>query len=88
MSTVLGRFLPAADAGEPELEPLLREYVASQASLQIVQTRSGGLCDGGLGEPKFTVEGAAFEGDWGRPQRVRLARRETQRLLGPPTQAG
>jgi glucoamylase len=56
---------------EPELESLLREYVSSQTLLQRVPNPSGGLLDGGLGEPKFTALGAAFEGSWGRPQRVR-----------------
>ena len=30
---------------------------------------SGGLTTGGLGEPKFNVDGTAFTGQWGRPQR-------------------
>ena len=34
-----------------------------------MQTRSGDLYTGGLNEPKFMVDGTAFDGDWGRPQR-------------------
>lgn len=70
-ATILRRMLPADKASEPELESLLREYVLSQAAIQLVDNPSGGLFDGGLGEPKFTVEGQAFQGSWGRPQRVR-----------------
>ena len=51
------------------LEPLIRAYVESQAQLQVVQTRSGGLADGGLNEPKYDVNATAFDGEWGRPQR-------------------
>ncbi|WWD20210.1 hypothetical protein CI109_104686 [Kwoniella shandongensis] len=50
-------------------EGLMREYIASQAELQIVQNPSGGLMDGGLNEPKYQVDGSAFDGNWGRPQR-------------------
>lgn len=51
------------------LEPLLRAYVASQAELQVLETRPGDLYSGGLGEPKYMVNGTAFDGNWGRPQR-------------------
>lgn len=52
------------------LESLVREYVAAQAALQVVDNRSGGFTSGGLGEPKFEVDGTAFKGNWGRPQNV------------------
>lgn len=56
-------------AGEYELEAALRLYSYSQAKLQNTCNRSGCPADGGLGEPKFNVDGTPFEGDWGRPQR-------------------
>ncbi|CAE6478283.1 unnamed protein product [Rhizoctonia solani] len=56
-------------AGEYELEATLRLYSYSQAKIQNTCNRSGCPADGGLGEPKFNVDGSPFEGDWGRPQR-------------------
>ncbi|KAL5641598.1 hypothetical protein ACGC1H_001916 [Rhizoctonia solani] len=56
-------------AGENELEAALRLYSYSQAKLQSTCNRSGCPNHGGLGEPKFNVDGTPFEGDWGRPQR-------------------
>jgi glucoamylase len=52
-----------------ETESLSRSYISLQASLQQLDTRSGDLWSGGLAEPKFMVDGSAFKGDWGRPQR-------------------
>ncbi|KAL7422578.1 glycoside hydrolase 15 protein [Cryptotrichosporon argae] len=51
------------------LEPFVRAFVGAQADLQVVKTRSGELSTGGLNEPKFSVDGTAFNGEWGRPQR-------------------
>ncbi|KAG8762923.1 glycoside hydrolase 15 protein [Ceratobasidium sp. 423] len=56
-------------AGENELEATLRLYSYSQARIQSTCNRSGCPADGGLGEPKFNVDGTPFEGSWGRPQR-------------------
>ncbi|WVF68423.1 hypothetical protein IAT40_003188 [Kwoniella sp. CBS 6097] len=50
-------------------ENLFRSYIASQATLQTIANPSGDLRTGGLSEPKFYVNGSAFLGDWGRPQR-------------------
>ncbi|PLB54920.1 glucoamylase [Aspergillus steynii IBT 23096] len=47
----------------------VQQYISFQAQLQSVANPSGRLDTGGLGEPKFHVDGAAFTGDWGRPQR-------------------
>lgn len=47
----------------------VQQYVSFQAQLQSVANPSGTLDTGGLGEPKFHVDGSAFTGDWGRPQR-------------------
>jgi hypothetical protein len=77
--SILDRFLPSDNSFAPShhraldhgLESLVREYVASQAKLQMVDNPSGGFGTGGLGEPKFEVNGTAFKGSWGRPQNVR-----------------
>lgn len=50
-------------------EPLIRAYITSQAELQTVKTLSGDLLTGGLSEPKYLVDGTAFNDPWGRPQR-------------------
>jgi glucoamylase len=54
---------------KPLIEPLVRAYIASQAGLQKLNTKSGDLWSGGLNEPKFMVDGETFDGEWGRPQR-------------------
>ncbi|KAG8699843.1 Glucoamylase, intracellular sporulation-specific [Ceratobasidium sp. 394] len=63
--TIVDRLL----AGENELEAALRLYAYSQAALQKTCNPSGCPTDGGLGEPKFNVDGTPFTGSWGRPQR-------------------
>ncbi len=45
------------------LKKLLLEYVDLTQKIQLAPNRSGGL-----GEPKFNVDGSDFLGDWGRPQ--------------------
>lgn len=64
-------------AGDSSLETLIQEYISAQAYLQTVSNPSGGLCTGGLGEPKFNVDETAFTGSWGRPQRDGPALRTT-----------
>lgn len=64
-------------AGQTHLEPVIQDYINSQVALQRVSSRSGSLCSGGLGEPKFAVNGTPFTGDWGRPQRDGPALRAT-----------
>ncbi|KAJ3014528.1 UNVERIFIED_CONTAM: Glucoamylase, intracellular sporulation-specific [Siphonaria sp. JEL0065] len=46
-----------------EFEDLLWRYASFEYTLQDIPNRSGGL-----GEPKFHINGSAFDGDWGRPQ--------------------
>lgn len=53
----------------PGLERTIQEYISAQAHIQTIETPSGGLCSGGLGEVKFNVDETAFTGEWGRPQR-------------------
>lgn len=50
-------------------EFLFRDYIESQAEIQIGKNPSGDLKKGGLNEPKFHVDGTPFTGNWGRPQR-------------------
>jgi glucoamylase len=64
-----GNFNYSAHAANVYGELLIRSYIDGQARLQTLQTRSGDLWSGGLNEPKFTADGRAFDGDWGRPQR-------------------
>ncbi len=42
---------------------LIKDFVSFSRKNQLTFNRSGGL-----GEPKFNVDGSAFQGDWGRPQ--------------------
>ncbi|KAJ2988569.1 hypothetical protein NUW58_g3899 [Xylaria curta] len=52
------------------LQKEIHNYIISQAKLQAVSNPSGALSDGkGLGEAKYHVDGSAFTGSWGRPQR-------------------
>ena len=44
-------------------------FVAAEAALQHVFNPSGTANTGGLGEPKFNINGSAFTDAWGRPQR-------------------
>ncbi|GAP83733.1 putative glucoamylase [Rosellinia necatrix] len=53
-----------------DLQKEIANYIVSQAKLQTVSNPSGDLSDGrGLGEAKYLVDGSAFTGGWGRPQR-------------------
>lgn len=55
---------PLADVGTRErLERVVRAWVAFESRLQETPNRSGGL-----GEPRFQVDGRADDSDWGRPQ--------------------
>lgn len=65
-------------AGEAtSLEGTIQDYINSQTIVQTINNPSGGLCSGGLGEPKFNVDETAFTGAWGRPQRDGPALRAT-----------
>ncbi|KAK4687124.1 glucoamylase, partial [Tremellales sp. Uapishka_1] len=59
----------SSPAKDPLYEPLIRDYIASQAAIQDTSNPSGDLWSGGLSEPKFNTDGTAFTGNWGRPQR-------------------
>lgn len=65
-------------AGNTSLQTEIENYLYAQAYLQTVSNPSGSLPNGaGLGEPKFEVDGSAFTGAWGRPQRDGPALRAT-----------
>ncbi|KAF6229617.1 hypothetical protein HO173_011472 [Letharia columbiana] len=65
-------------AGNSSLQLEIENYIYAQAQLQAVSNPSGDLSNGaGLGEPKFEVDGTAFTGAWGRPQRDSSALRAT-----------
>lgn len=65
-------------AGNTSLQPEIQNYIYAQAKLQTVSNPSGDLSNGaGLGEPKFEVDGTAYTGAWGRPQRDGPALRAT-----------
>ncbi|KAI7933489.1 hypothetical protein MJO28_017629 [Puccinia striiformis f. sp. tritici] len=50
------------------LEVIMKDSVIFNAQLQQVLNLSGGPLDGGLGEPKFLVDGSRFDAPWRRPQ--------------------
>lgn len=41
-------------------------FVNAEGKLQQVSNPSGTFTTGGLGEPKFNIDGSAFTGPWGR----------------------
>lgn len=71
-----GKYYPAwapsadsANASEPLVEELIRDFIRADAGIQVEPNPSGNLYTGGLAEPKFNVNGSAYWGSWGRPQR-------------------
>ncbi|KAF7364930.1 Glucoamylase [Mycena venus] len=55
----------------------IQDFITAETNLQQVSNPSGTISTGGLGEPKFNVDGTAFTGSWGRPQRDGPALRST-----------
>ncbi|KJA21218.1 carbohydrate-binding module family 20 protein [Hypholoma sublateritium FD-334 SS-4] len=72
--TIIDQFTGGQDT---TLRPLIDLYVTAQAALQQVSNPSGTVLTGGLAEPKFNIDGTAFTGPWGRPQRDGPALRAT-----------
>ena len=64
--TVIDQFTTGADT---TLRSLIDLFVTAESNLQSVSNPSGSITTGGLGEPKFMIDGTAFTGSWGRPQR-------------------
>ncbi|KAJ8610252.1 hypothetical protein MRB53_038655 [Persea americana] len=65
MKLIVDRFI----AGSKDLQASIEDYIGAQTKLQVVDNPSGTFSSGGLGEPKFNVDGSVFNGAWGRPQR-------------------
>ncbi|KAF8530546.1 glucoamylase [Hysterangium stoloniferum] len=55
----------------------INNFITAEANLQQVTNPSGSITTGGLAEPKFNIDGSAFTGPWGRPQRDGPALRAT-----------
>ncbi|CAZ79787.1 unnamed protein product [Tuber melanosporum] len=51
------------------LRDIVDRYADMQAEIQETFNPSGSFATGGLGEPKFMVDGTPFTGSWARPQR-------------------
>lgn len=63
-----GQMIGVNNENGKELDQIIRDAVAMNLKLQHVKNPSGTFETGGLGEPKFNVDGSAFTDDWGRPQ--------------------
>ncbi|CAH7689994.1 Six-hairpin glycosidase-like protein [Phakopsora pachyrhizi] len=50
------------------LETIVNQFIVANSSIQLDLNPSGGPHDGGLGEPKFQIDGSRFDSPWGRPQ--------------------
>ncbi|KAF8176989.1 glucoamylase [Pholiota molesta] len=72
--TITDQFTTGQDT---TLRSLIDLYFSAQQALQQVSNPSGTVTTGGLAEPKFNINGTAFTGPWGRPQRDGPALRAT-----------
>ena len=54
---------------DTSLRGQIDNFFNAEASLQYACNPSGSVGTGGLGEPKFNIDGTAFPFSWGRPQR-------------------
>ncbi|KAI0040041.1 glycoside hydrolase family 15 protein [Auriscalpium vulgare] len=74
-------FKPLVDqvtSGEdPSLRSLVDSFITVESKIQQTSNPSGTVTSGGLGEPKFNIDGTAFTLPWGRPQRDGPALRST-----------
>ncbi|KAH8825016.1 glucoamylase [Flagelloscypha sp. PMI_526] len=62
---------------DDSLRPTIDEFIRAYTGLQNFDNPSGKAGTSGLGEPKFEIDGTAFTGPWGRPQRDGPALRAT-----------
>lgn len=53
---------------DTNLERIIQDSILFNTKLQQVVNLSGGPLDGGLGEPKFLIDGSRFDEPWSRPQ--------------------
>ncbi|KAK9476713.1 Six-hairpin glycosidase-like protein [Lipomyces japonicus] len=58
-----------ARTGNSTIRDVINLYVNDVKNIQWTENPSGDFRSGGLGEPKFEVDGRAFQDGWGRPQR-------------------
>lgn len=66
MKTIIDEFI----AGNKKLQATITNYIKAMAVEQTLTNPSGNFHSGaGLGEPKFLISIASFNGPWGRPQR-------------------
>ncbi|THH26533.1 hypothetical protein EUX98_g7660 [Antrodiella citrinella] len=72
--TLIDQFTSGADTS---LRGLIDDFFSAESQLQQTSNPSGTVSTGGLGEPKFNIDGTAFTGPWGRPQRDGPALRAT-----------
>ncbi len=69
-------FVPVLNLYKAETNPALKrvyrqrieEFRAASREHQLTDNPSGTITSGGLGEPKFNVDGSAYWDSWGRPQ--------------------
>ncbi len=54
---------------DSSLRGQIDNFFTAEAAMQQVSNPSGTVTTGGLAEPKFNIDGTAFTGPWGRPQR-------------------
>ena len=63
MDVIVSLYQSAQDLDKRKYSQMIFDYIRFSRLNQLTQNKSGGL-----GEPKFHVDGTAFNGDWGRPQ--------------------
>ena len=68
LDQVVSRRIRAQGDEAARLDQLLWDFTALSRRQQKTPNRSGAADERGLGEPKFEVSGAPFDGEWGRPQ--------------------
>lgn len=55
-----------------QIEKVIKDFVSMNIKVQHVDNPSGTFETGGIGEPKFLLDGKPFTESWGRPQNVRM----------------
>jgi len=69
LDQVVSRRIRSQSTAEAQkLDQILWDFTQLSRKQQKTPNRSGAADQRGIGEPKFEVSGAAFTGDWGRPQ--------------------
>jgi len=60
------RLFRYARSEDTTVRGLIDSFITAESALQRVSNPSGTVSTGGLGEPKFNINGTAFTGSWGR----------------------